>query len=212
MHKDEKTTDHGRTRQKFRCPFRQSKTGVCSCNHKNWKNGKKNRGCTKYQTLPTDYRLSIDGECFRFKRIYACALSANATIPASRPLGRNVSGSAAAAALLISTPWHISLLWLLLWPPFFPALTPTAHPNSSGAPPDPPHPYPISGAVHSRAWISAPFGRSKALPVPSSYSNGIFIRLFCSSLNNDKAISAYFLRCITPGLSGYHTKLPMKSP
>ena len=71
MHKDGKTTDHGRTRQKFCCPFRQSKTGVCPCNHKNWNNGKKNRGCTKYQTLPTDYRLSIDRECFRFKRIYA---------------------------------------------------------------------------------------------------------------------------------------------
>lgn len=34
MHKDGKTTDHGRTRQKFCCPFRQSKTGVCPCNHK----------------------------------------------------------------------------------------------------------------------------------------------------------------------------------
>ena len=71
MHKDGKTTDHGRTRQKFCCPFRQSKTGVCPCNHPNWNNGKKNRGCTKYKTLPTDYRLSIDRECFRFKRIYA---------------------------------------------------------------------------------------------------------------------------------------------
>ena len=29
MHKDGKTTDNGRTRQKFCCPFRQSKTGEC---------------------------------------------------------------------------------------------------------------------------------------------------------------------------------------
>ena len=71
MHKDGKTTDNGRTRQKFCCPFRQSKTGVCPCNHKNWNNGKKNRGCTKYKTVPNDYRLSIDRECLRFKRIYA---------------------------------------------------------------------------------------------------------------------------------------------
>ena len=71
MHKDGKTTDNGRTRQKYCCPFRQSKTGVCPCNHKNWNNGKKNRGCTKYKTVPDDYRLSIDGECLRFKRIYA---------------------------------------------------------------------------------------------------------------------------------------------
>lgn len=71
MHKDGKTTDNGRTRQKYCCPFRQSKTGYCPCNHRNWNNGKKNRGCTKYKTLPTDYRLSIDRECLHFKRVYA---------------------------------------------------------------------------------------------------------------------------------------------
>lgn len=71
MHKDGKTKDNGRTRQKFCCPFRQSKTGVCPCNHKNWNNSKKNRGCTKYKTIPDDYRLSIDRECLSFKRVYA---------------------------------------------------------------------------------------------------------------------------------------------
>ena len=71
IHKDGKTTDNHRTRQKYCCPFRQSKTGVCPCSHKNWNNGKKNRGCTKYKTVPNDYRLSIDRECLRFKRIYA---------------------------------------------------------------------------------------------------------------------------------------------
>ena len=72
MHKDGKTTDgHGGLRQKFCCPFRQHKTGQCPCNHKNWNNGKKNRGCTKYKNIPGDYRLSIDRDCLRFKRIYA---------------------------------------------------------------------------------------------------------------------------------------------
>ena len=71
IHKDGKTTDNNRTRQKFCCPFRQSKTDVCPCNHKNWNNGKKNRGCTKYKTIPTDYRLSIDRSCLCFKRTYA---------------------------------------------------------------------------------------------------------------------------------------------
>ena len=71
MHKDGKTTDNGRTRQKFCCPFRQSKTGSCPCSHKNWNNGKKNRGCTKYKTVPDDYRLSIDRSCLCFKRTYA---------------------------------------------------------------------------------------------------------------------------------------------
>ena len=71
MHKDGKTTDNNRTRQKYCCPFRQSKTGSCPCNHKNWNNGKKNRGCTKYKTVPNDYRLSIDRSCLYFKRTYA---------------------------------------------------------------------------------------------------------------------------------------------
>ena len=72
IRKDGKTTDGGGgIRQKYCCPFRQSKTGVCPCNHKNWNNGKKNRGCTKYKAIPTDYRLSIDRECLRFKRVYA---------------------------------------------------------------------------------------------------------------------------------------------
>lgn len=71
MHKDGKTSDRGRTRQKFCCPFRQSKSGVCPCNHKNWNNGRKNRGCTKYVTIPDDYRLSIDRSCASFKRTYA---------------------------------------------------------------------------------------------------------------------------------------------
>ena len=71
MRKDGKTTDNNRIRQKFCCPFCQSKTGVCPCSHKNWNNGKKNRGCTKYKTLPDDYRLSIDRSCLYFKRTYA---------------------------------------------------------------------------------------------------------------------------------------------
>lgn len=65
MNKDGKTTDNGRTRQKYCCPFKNSKTACCPCNHKNWKNGKKSRCCFKYITIPDDYRLSIDRElCF----------------------------------------------------------------------------------------------------------------------------------------------------
>lgn len=71
MHKDGKHSDNGRTRQKYCCPFKRSKSGVCPCNHKNWNNGKKTKGCTKYITIPDDYRLSIDRECVSFKKIYA---------------------------------------------------------------------------------------------------------------------------------------------
>ena len=70
MHKDGKSKDNGRTRQKFCCPFRQSKFFECPCNHKNWNNGKKNRGCTKYITIPDDYRLAIDRSSIDFKSIY----------------------------------------------------------------------------------------------------------------------------------------------
>ena len=73
MRKDGKTTDNGRTRQKYCCPFRQSKTGACPCSHKNWNNGKKNRGCTKYKTVHDDYRLSIDRSCLYFRRSGGCA-------------------------------------------------------------------------------------------------------------------------------------------
>ena len=71
MHKDGKLSDNGRTRQKYRCPFKRSKSGRCPCNHKCWNNGKKNRVCTKYVTLPDDYRLSIDRSSIAFKAVYA---------------------------------------------------------------------------------------------------------------------------------------------
>ena len=75
MVKDGKCHDNNRIKQKYCCPFKQSKYCSCPCNHKNrmscWNNGKKNRGYTKYVTLPNDYRLSIDRNCITFKKIYA---------------------------------------------------------------------------------------------------------------------------------------------
>ena len=55
MMKDGKSYDNHRNRQKYCCPLKQSKNKSCPCNHKCWNNGKKNRGCTKYITLPYDY-------------------------------------------------------------------------------------------------------------------------------------------------------------
>lgn len=71
MNKDGKVSDNGRTRQKYSCPFKLSKNGCCPCNHKLWNNGKKNRGCTKYVTIPNDYRLSIDRNSIAFRSVYA---------------------------------------------------------------------------------------------------------------------------------------------
>lgn len=70
MNKDGKDYSQNRTRQKFCCPFKNS-IGPCPCNHPNWNNGKRNRGCTKYITIPDDYRLSIDRASIEFKSVYA---------------------------------------------------------------------------------------------------------------------------------------------
>lgn len=71
MWKDGKFSDGGRTRQKFCCPLKSSKGAVCPCHHKNFYNGKKHRGCTKYMTIPDDLRRSIDRESKYFKNSYS---------------------------------------------------------------------------------------------------------------------------------------------
>ena len=116
MHKDGKTTDgRGGIRQKYCCPFRQSKTGVCPCNHKNWNNGKKNRGCTKYKTVPDDYRLSIDRSCLYFKRTYALRTECERYNSRFKSTGQErlwVRNGASAASL--NTLAHISALAVAL--------------------------------------------------------------------------------------------------
>jgi hypothetical protein len=71
MNKDGKTYDRNRIRQKFCCPFKLSKNESCPCHHKNFFNGKKHRGCTKYVTIPNDLRLLLDRESRYFKKIYS---------------------------------------------------------------------------------------------------------------------------------------------
>lgn len=71
MWKDGKFSDQGRTRQKFCCPLKSSQNADCPCQHKNFYNGKKHRGCTKYITLPDDFRLSIDRDSRYFKSTYS---------------------------------------------------------------------------------------------------------------------------------------------
>lgn len=71
MWKDGKFSDRGRTRQKFCCPLKSSPNTDCPCHHKNFYNGKKHRGCTKYVTIPDDLRLSIDRNSKYFKSNYS---------------------------------------------------------------------------------------------------------------------------------------------
>ena len=104
MSKDGKTTDgRGGIRQKYCCPFRQSKTGVCPCNHKNWNNGKKNRGCTKYKTIPTDSDFPLTGNACVLSVSMPCVQSVSVIIPVSRHLVKKDFGFEMAAVLLIST-------------------------------------------------------------------------------------------------------------
>ncbi|WP_324293336.1 transposase [Lacrimispora defluvii] len=71
MWKDGKFSDRNRTRQKFCCPLKSSPSADCPCHHKNFYNGKKHRGCTKYITIPDDLRLSIDRNSKYFKSSYS---------------------------------------------------------------------------------------------------------------------------------------------
>lgn len=71
MWKDGKFSDRGRTRQKFYCPLKSSRDADCPCHHKNFYNGKKHRGCTKYITIPDDLRLSADRNSNYFKSTYS---------------------------------------------------------------------------------------------------------------------------------------------
>ncbi len=71
MWKDGKFSDRNRTRQKFCCPLKSSEDADCPCHHKNFYNGKKHRGCTRYITIPDDLRLSIDRNSRYFKSSYS---------------------------------------------------------------------------------------------------------------------------------------------
>lgn len=70
MNRNSKCYDQNRTKQKFSCPFKNSMVSVCPINHSKWNNGKKYRCCTKYITIPDDYRFSIDRKSHDFKDVY----------------------------------------------------------------------------------------------------------------------------------------------
>lgn len=71
MWKDGKFSDRGRTHQKFCCPLKVPQNTGYPCHHKNFYNGKKHRGGTKYITIPDDLRLSIDRNSKYFKNNYS---------------------------------------------------------------------------------------------------------------------------------------------
>lgn len=108
MHKDGRFSENGRTRQKYSCPFKRSKSGCCPCNRKCWNNGKKNRGCTKYVTIPDDYRLSID---IAYKSVYALRTEAERYNSRFKQAGRErVFVRSGNSVKNLNTIAHISLL------------------------------------------------------------------------------------------------------
>ena len=103
MHKDGKTTDNNRTRQKFCCPFRQSKTGACPCSHKNWNNGKKTGAVPGIRPFQQTTDFPLTGNACVLSVSMPCVQSVSVVIPALRHLFKKGSGFEVAAVLLIST-------------------------------------------------------------------------------------------------------------
>ena len=115
MHKNGKLSDNGRTRQKYCCPLKNSKCASCPCYHKNWNNGKKHRGCTKYVTISDDYRLSIDRECISFKKLYALRTEAERYNSRFKQTGQErLWGHSFNAAQNLNSVAHIALLAVAL--------------------------------------------------------------------------------------------------
>ena len=110
MHKDGKTTDNHRTRQKYCCPFRQSKTGVCPCNHKTGTTARKTGAARNIKPFPmtTDFPLIAAASVSRGHT--PCVQSASVTILASNPQARNGCGCAMEPARQTSIRWLISPL------------------------------------------------------------------------------------------------------
>jgi IS5 family transposase len=72
MQRDGKFKEKGVVRQKFCCPFkRSSHLHDCPCNNEHFHKGAKATGCTKYLSLPDDYRMSIQRDTVEFKSLYS---------------------------------------------------------------------------------------------------------------------------------------------
>lgn len=116
MHRDGKFSDRNRTRQKFSCPFkRTSHIHDCPCRHKNFKKTAKTTGCTKYVTIPDDYRLSINRYSHSFKSVYALRTECERYISRFKSTGQErlwVRNEISAANL--NSIAHISLLAVAL--------------------------------------------------------------------------------------------------
>ena len=110
MHKDGKTTDNGRTRQKFCCPFRQSKRDICPCDHKTGITARKTGAARNTRPFQTITGFPLTAAASISNGLTPCGQSVSVTIPASNPQVRNGCGCATAQARRTSIHWPISPL------------------------------------------------------------------------------------------------------
>jgi transposase len=116
MHRDGKFKDKGVIRQKFCCPFkRSSHLHDCPCNNEHFRKGVKATGCTKYLSLPDDYRMSIQRDTIEFKSLYSLRSECERYNSRFKSTGQErlwVCSEASASNL--NTISHISLLSIAL--------------------------------------------------------------------------------------------------
>ena len=94
MIKDGKTPDgHGGLRQKFCCPFRQSKTTVCPCNHKIGTTERKTGAAPNIRPFLLITGAPLTESVCASKEPTPCVQNVNATTPDSKKLARNGFGS-----------------------------------------------------------------------------------------------------------------------
>ena len=98
--------------------------------------GRKTGAAPNTGPFPQTTGFPLTAAVFISREHMPCALSARDTIPASRPLDRNVCGSITERVLQTSIHWPTSPLWRLLWPLFCTALTPTVRLSGFGVPLD----------------------------------------------------------------------------
>lgn len=110
MHKDGKTTDgKGGIRQKYCCPFRQSKTGVCLVTTKTGTTARGTGAAPNIRPFQQTTDFPLTGNACILSVSMPCVQSVSVITPALRHLVKKGSGFEMAAVLLISTHWLISL-------------------------------------------------------------------------------------------------------
>ena len=110
MHKDGKTTDNGRTRQKYCCPFRQSRPVVALVTTKTGTTARKTGAARNIRPFPMTTGFPLTAAASTLNGLTPCGQSASVTILASNPQVRNSCECAMEPARQTSIRWPTSPL------------------------------------------------------------------------------------------------------